>query len=91
MGKFKERLITLITADLVNWRRTGSSEFLGTVFNSIDTASNVFVDNNLVRVTFIDVLYYPALTGHWEDHYIGRTLEGKYIRMQTKHEFKVPG
>ena len=89
MGKFKDRVITTISADLITWRRTGSFEFIGTVLNSIEVKGNLLVDNQRVRITFIDVVHYPTLRGHWDEHFIGKTSEGKYIRMQVKHEYPV--
>lgn len=89
MGKLKERLTTTISADLVRWRRIEEKEFMGTIYNSIDRSLH---DDVLIRITFMDVCFYPTLTGHWEAHYIGRNIEGKYIRMEIKHMLMIrPG
>ena len=83
MGQFKQRLATTITADLVRWRRVSQYEFIGTVWNSVDQE---YVDNHLVRIQFMDVFHYPNLSRIWDEHYLGKTITGNYIRMERKHE-----
>lgn len=86
MGKFKDRVTTTVTADLVRWRRVSQYEFIGTIYNSIDQQ---YIDNHLVRISFMSVCSYPTLTGHWDEHYIGKNIEGSYFRMEAKHELKI--
>ena len=86
MGKFKSRLMTIIAADLIGWRRVEQNEFIGTVWNSIDEE---YIDGYLLRVKFISVDYYPSLNHNWDEHYIDKTGTGNYIRMTINNEVKI--
>ena len=85
MGKLKERLATTITADLVQWHRIGN-EFVGTIFNSIDDR---WPDLTRVRMTFVEVQHWPALSQHWNSHFIGKTEQGLYFKMNIEHQIRL--
>lgn len=85
MGKLKERLATTITADLVQWVRIENTVH-GTVFNSID---NRWPDGTRIRFEFIEVNFWPDLTGHWKSHFIGKTEEGIFFRMKIEHQSRL--
>lgn len=87
MGKLKDRLTTTISADMVQWHRLDEHSFIGTIFNSI--VEPKFEDNVVMRINFVDVTHYPELTGHWESHFLGKTIEGHYIRMDIKHQLRL--
>lgn len=74
--------MTTITADLIRWRRSGTM-YEGYVWNSIEPE---FVEGKLIRMFFEQTTYYPTLTGYWDNHIIGRTAQGFYLRMEMKHQ-----
>lgn len=86
MGKLKLRLTTMITADLLQWRRLNQNTFQGVTWNSVDQE---WPDNHALSIRFIDVTYYPHIRGFWEEHWVGRTIQGNYFRMEEKHQIKV--
>lgn len=88
MGKLKDRVTTTISADLIPWHRNDELAFTGIIHNSIDKELD---EGTLSRMRFMEVFYYPQLNDHWDAHFIGRTLEGKYIRMEIKHQMRTKG
>lgn len=85
MGKLKDRVTTTISADLIPWHRVTENEFIGMIHSSI---TRDYDEGQKVRFTFIDVKYYPKLNAHWEDHFIGKTKDELYIRMEIKHQLR---
>lgn len=85
MGKFSERLATIISADLIQWRDMGGNKFEGIVFNSIEKGVE---DGTRAAFEFVEVTRWPALNKYWEEHLVGKTWTGHYIKMDIRFQIK---
>lgn len=86
MGKFKDRLMITPQATILGWRKLG----LGLIFSGQYVDLRTGVHRYRSYMEFDWLTHYPALSNHWNEHYLGE-LQGVYVTMFFEHEFKIQG
>jgi hypothetical protein len=86
MGKLKERLTTTTSVELVGWRRVVQNYFTGTVAQS---CTEEYIDDRYLTIQFQEVVYYPRVRDHWEEHYLCKDFNGLYWLLRHKYEAPV--
>ena len=83
MGHFKERLITTITANLIEWRLDGTHSIIGTISESVDEA---YEDRERIIFLNVRLIHFPFSANHWPDHFLMVTPTHKYFLLLSKDQ-----
>jgi hypothetical protein len=82
MGKLKDRQMITTVADLLIWRQVINGYVVGTVH---DSRHEAFPDGKRSTWQFYQIIHYPALTGHWEEHLLLQWWDGTFLKAEHKN------
>jgi len=86
MGMLKDRQMITTVADLLIWRQVINGYVIGIIHNSSDSE---FPNGKRSTWQFRQIITYPALNGHWDEHLILQWWNGKYLKAEFKHMEKL--